>query len=412
MSSRLSSGPAPVLAFDTAEPAFVREPWSTYEQIRDLGGVIYNERVRRWMVTDFEPVRQIFTTTAQFSSEKGQVEQAAVFGGPTMEFYDGPHHDSIRSIWSDDFKPRTLASLRPAITETIRRRLAPVIERLHRGETVEVVADLARGIPTEVIAHLLGIESGMVDQFAQWSDAMGASAEGYTNPGERGAQLIAEGRRATSALNDYLRAQITQRRCPAHEQSDLITTMVRDDYACQHMTEQEIVASNTQLVFAGNETTAKLLAQIIVTLAAHPEQRHAIHADRSLIPAVVEEVHRFETITHSVFRDVIGADARLGEVTIPSGDRITLLLGAANRDPLRWNAPGEFDIFRKKLPHLGFAFGLHSCLGMNLARLEAQIFLEGLIEALPDWIVDAPVDYGTNYAVRGPARVLVRAFQN
>jgi cytochrome P450 len=409
MSSPRSLGPAPALAFDTAEPAFVRDPWSTYEQIRGLGGVIYNQRVRRWMVTDFEVVRQIFTTTTQFSSEKGQVEQAGVFGGPTMEFYDGPHHDSIRAIWSDDFRPRTLAQLRPVIAGTIRRRLEPVIGRLRRGETVDVVSDLTRGIPTEVIAHLLGIESTMVDQFSRWSDAMGASAEGYTNPGPRGAELIAEGQRATAGLNDYIRAQLTQRRCPAHEQSDLIATMVRDEYACHHMTEQEIVASNTQLVFAGNETTAKLLAQTMVTLAAHPDQRRAIHADRSLIPATVEEVHRFETITHSVFRDVIGPDATLGEVTIPSGDRITLLLGAANRDPRRWDSPAEFDIFRKKLPHLGFAFGLHSCLGMNLARLEAQIFLEELIEVLPDWIVDGPVDYGTNYAVRGPTRVLIRA---
>ncbi|CAN5697451.1 cytochrome P450 [soil metagenome] len=400
---------APMLAFDTADPDFVAAPWSTYERIRALGGIIYNERIHRWMVTDFEPTRQIFTTTSQFSSERGQIEQAAVFGGPVMEFDDGPHHDGIRHIWSDDFRPRALAALRPMIAGTIRRRLEPVIDRLRRGETVEVVADLCRGIPTEVIAHLLGIEDAMVDQFSEWSDAMGASAEGYTNPGPRGAQLIAEGRRATAALNDYIRSQLADRRCSAHHESDLITTMVRNEYACSHMTEQEIVASNTQLVFAGNETTAKLLALTIVTLAAHPDQRHAIRDDRSLIPAAVEEVHRFETITHSVFRDVIGPDATLGGVTIPSGERITLLLGAANRDPKRWDSPEKFDIFRKKLSHLGFAFGLHSCLGMNLARLEAQIFVEELMEVLPDWTVDGPVDYGTNYAVRGPATVLVRA---
>jgi cytochrome P450 len=115
--------------------------------------------------------------------------------------------------------------------------------------------------------------------------------------------------------------------------------MVRADYAYDHMTEQEIVASNTQLVFAGNETTAKLLAQLLVTLAAHPEQRRAIQADRALIPAAVEETHRFEAITHSVFRAAIGDDATIGDVTIPADQRITLLLGAANRDPPVGTAP-------------------------------------------------------------------------
>jgi cytochrome P450 len=398
---------APVLTFDTADPEFVWEPWAIYEQIRGLGGVIYNERVNRWMVSDFEPTRRILVTPASFGSERGQTEQAAVFGGPTMEFYDGPHHDRMRAIWSDDFRPKTLAKLRPAITTVIREQLAPALERLRSGETVEVVSQLTRGIPTEVIAHMLGIEPSMVGQFSAWSDAMGASAEGYTNPGQRGRELIAAGKQATAALNDYIRDQITLRRCPSHDGVDLITTMVRDDYACAHMTEQEIVASNTQLVFAGNETTAKLLAQIMVTLAAHPDQRRAVRVDRSLIPAAVEEVHRFETVTHSVFRDAIGDDATVGDVAVPADRRITLLLGAANRDPARWEHADTFDVFRKKLPHLGFAFGLHSCLGMNLARLEAQIFLEELINALPEWNVELPVDYGKNFAVRGPSAVLV-----
>jgi len=397
----------PLLDFDTAEPAFVREPWQRYEQIRDLGGVIFNERVNRWMVSDFEPAKQILTETGHFGSERGQAEQATVFGGPTMEFYDGPHHDRIRAIWSDHFRPRTLAELRPMITDIIRRRLAPVADRLRSGQTVEIVSDLTRAVPTEVIAHMLGIESAMVDQFSRWSDAMGASAEGYTNLSERGTELIAAGKRATAELNDYLRSEITQLRGDGKRHAGLIAAMVGHPYARDHMTEQEIVASNTQLVFAGNETTAKLLAQAVVTLATHPDQRHAIHADRTVIPAAVEEVHRFETITHSVFRDVTDRDVSVAGVAIPEGERITLLLGAANRDPRRWDRPAEFDVFRKKLSHLGFAFGLHSCLGMNLARLEAQIFLDELLDAVPDWDVHGPVDYGTNYAVRGPSAVLV-----
>ena len=403
------AAPAPLLSFDTTDPAFVADPWRRYREIRELGGVVFNEQINRWMVSDFDLNKQILGAPEKFGSERGQVEHAAVFGGPTMEFYDGPHHDRIRSIWSGDFTPRALARLRPVITGIVRARLHPVAARLRDGETVEVVSELTRGIPTEVIAHMLGVEPAMVGQFTAWSDAMGASAEGYSMPGEHGAELIAAGKVATAQLNSYIREQLPHRGRPVGDEWDLIATMVHHEYACEHMTEQEIVAGNTQLVFAGNETTAKLLAQIVTTLAAHPDQRRAIDADRSLIPAAVEEVHRFETVSHSIFRDAIGDDARVGDVVVGDGERLTLLLGAANRDPRRWERADEFDVTRKKLPHLGFAFGLHSCLGMNLTRLEAQIFTEELLDAVADWHVDTPIEYGTNYTVRGPSRVLMCA---
>jgi cytochrome P450 len=226
-------------------------------------------------------------------------------------------------------------------------------------------------------------------------------------PNGHGADLIAAGKHATAQLNSYIREQLPRRGCPADDSWDLIGTMVAHEYACEHMTEQEIVASNTQLVFAGNETTAKLLAQIVATLATHPDQRRALQADRTLALDAVEEVHRLETVSHSIFRDVVGDGVTVGDVAMADGERITLLLGAANRDPRRWEQPDDFDVTRRKLSHLGFAFGLHSCLGMNLARLEAQIFLEELIGTVGDWQLAGPLDYGTNYTVRGPSRVLV-----
>lgn len=397
----------PLLSFDTTDAAFVADPWARYREIRELGGVVFNERINRWMVGEFDLAKEILSAPSRFGSERGQIEHAAVFGGPTMEFYDGPHHDRIRSIWSSDFRPRTLARLRPVITDIVRSRMLPVAARLRDGETVEVVSELTRGIPTEVIAHMLGVEPEMVGQFTAWSDAMGASAEGYSMPGEHGAELIAAGKHATAQLNSYIREQLPRRGCPAEDNWDLIGTMVGHQYACEHMTEQEIVASNTQLVFAGNETTAKLLAQIVATLAVHPDQRRLLHADRTLALDTVEEVHRLETVTHSIFRDVVGQSATVGNAVLGSGERVTLLLGAANRDPRRWERPDELDITRRKLSHLGFAFGLHSCLGMNLARLEAQIFVEELVEEVRDWQLAGPLDYGTNYTVRGPNRVLV-----
>ncbi|MBW0018059.1 MAG: cytochrome P450 [Mycobacterium sp.] len=399
----------PVMAFDTADRTFVAHPWEVYEQIRAAGGVMFNPTVNRWMVTGYQSVRELLTHPEQFGSERGLVEQAALFGGPTMEFYDSPHHDGIRSIWSHDFRPRALESWRPLITEMVRKQVDPAAERLRQGGRVELVSEVTRAIPTLVIARMIGVDDAMVDRFSAWSDAIGASAQGYTSPGEHGQALIANGKAATAELNDYLRTQLSAKRCPSQGGHDgLLAAMLQHEYACSHMTEQEIVANNTQLVFAGNETTAKLMAQCLVTLAQHPDQRHAIAADPNLVAAAVEEVHRHETISHSIFRDAVG-EQNIGGHTIPDGDRVTLLLGAANRDPHRWERPADFDIHRKRLPHIGFAFGMHSCLGMNLARLEAQIFLSEWISAISDWSIEGSVDYGTNYAVRGPMRVVVRS---
>jgi cytochrome P450 len=169
----------PTLNFSTTDPEFVADPWPRYAQIAELGGVVFNEHINHAMVSGFDDVRQILTTPTHFGSEKGQDEHAAVFGGPTMEFYDGPHHDQMRSIWSDGFRPKTLSALRPMITDVVRRRLAPVLTRLRDGESVEAISELTRGIPTEVIARMLGVQPAMVGEFSAWSDAMGAAAEGY-----------------------------------------------------------------------------------------------------------------------------------------------------------------------------------------------------------------------------------------
>jgi cytochrome P450 len=112
-----------------------------------------------------------------------------------------------------------------------------------------------------------------------------------------------------------------------------------------------------------------------------------------------------------VFIDVVVTSATVCGVQIPADARTTLLLGAANHDPARWERPGEFDVTRPTRSHLGFAFGLHSCLGMMLARLEAQVFLEQLLAALPDWQMHTPADYGTDDAIRGPVAVLVSVLE-
>jgi cytochrome P450 len=247
----------------------------------------------------------------------------------------------------------------------------------------------------------------MFGQFSAWSDAMGAIAEGALDTSDRGMETILAGRQATAELNAYIAGQVEDRR--RHPTDDLIGKMVSAEFAKTAMTEKEIIASNTQLVFAGNETTAKLMAHALVTLATHPDQRRLLVHDRSLVPQAVEEIHRWQTITQFIDRDVREADVEIRGVAISRGSVVTPMQGAANRDPDRWDHPSGFDITRPPRQHLGFGFGMHSCIGLNLARLEAQIWLDRLVDKLPDFDLAQDVEYGSNFQLRGPLAVRVAA---
>jgi cytochrome P450 len=181
--------------------------------------------------------------------------------------------------------------------------------------------------------------------------------------------------------------------------------MVGSEYARTSMSDNEIIASNTQLVFAGNETTAKLMAHTLVTLAGHPDQRRLLVADRTFVSQAIEEVLRWQTITQFIDREVRADDVEISGVRLAPGSVVTPLQGAANRDPQRWDRPEVFDLTRPPKAHLGFGFGMHSCIGLNLARLEAQVWLNRFLDELPDYEVAGAIHYGGNFQLRGPEAV-------
>jgi cytochrome P450 len=206
-------------------------------------------------------------------------------------------------------------------------------------------------------------------------------------------------------MNAYLHEVIEERR--RHPTDDLVGRLTGSEVA-KTMNEQDIVASVTQLVFAGNETTANLMAHMVVALAQHPDQRRAAAADRSLVPLAVEETNRWQTPVALKMRHARNG-AQIDGIAVEDGAKMLGLQIAANRDPDRWEAPEKFDITRPSTPHIGFGFGKHSCLGLNLARLEAIVWLERLLDELPEWELAEPPDYGTNFWVRGPKKVLLSA---
>ena len=400
------SGTTPVMNLSFHEEGFNQNPFPVLEEIRSAGPIVYNELLDRWMVTSYPHVSRVLGDSTHYAQGASEAF-VDFFGGTTMETIDEPErHNAMRGIWAADFQRGTLEGQRALVERVVEDRLDPFVERLRSGEVVDAVAELTRSIPTLVIASMLGIETAMFAQFSAWSDAMGAVTEGALDPTQKGMETVMAGRTATAELNAYIAEQVADRR--RHPSDDLIGKMVAAPFAQNQMSEVEIIASNTQLVFAGNETTAKLMAHTLAALAAHPDQRRTLAGDRSLVLGAIEEVHRWQTITQFIDRDV-RAEVELAGIRLAPGAVVTPLQGAANRDPERWDHAGEFDITRPPRQHLGFGFGLHSCIGLNLARLEVQVWLDRLLDLLPDFHVTEEVDYGPNFQLRGPFAVFMAA---
>lgn len=392
---------------DFADPAFVRDPWSILDKIRKAGPAVYNGVVDAWMVANYRDVARVMGNARSFGSERLNDTYEGLFGGNTMQFDDTPRHDLLKKVWAPKLQKDFLPVLIPMIKEIVDIRLLPFVERIKSGETVEARKYLTRGIPTMVIARLMNIPEERFEEFGSWSDAMGGILGGILDKSDEGQAAIDAGHAATAIMNAYCAEIIAERR--KRPGDDLVSDLVQSRVAREEMSEQDIVASVSQLVFAGNETTANMMALTFHALSLHPEQRAMLVRDRSLVPAAIEEVNRWSTPVAVKPRHAQGGAASIGGVPIPDGATVYNLPLAANRDPARWDSPEIFDIMRAPQPHLGFGFGKHVCLGLNLGRLETVVWLNRLLDELPEWHIEGEPDYGRNFFVRGPKSMQVKA---
>jgi cytochrome P450 len=389
---------APNFDFHFVEHEFNRDPYPTLEHIRELGPVVYNlSAPDAYMVPGFADSRAVLADPQRFSQPIEFFLE--LFGGMVFEAYDTPRHNEIRSVWANVFRRDSLSTCRgELVARVVSQQLEPFVERLLSGEVVDAVPALTRPIPTLVVAEMLGVDPSMHSDFSSWSDAMAGLREGTADPTPAGPAKVRAATEATAALNAYMSERV---KAAPETGDDLLTMMVRSEVGAT-MPPEELVANNTQLVFAGNETTSKLMGHVLVVLAAHPDQRRELVQDRSLIPQAIEEIHRYATVAQTGHKRVTGGDAVIADVLVPEGSIVQLLAGAANRDPTRWSVPETFDIHRERKQHIGFGFGMHTCLGLNLTRLEVQIFLDRLLDVLPEWKVAGDVDYGRGFFIRGP----------
>jgi cytochrome P450 len=316
---------------------------------------------------------------------------------------DPPVHETLRTLVNRGFTPRRIASWEPRVRELT----ASLLAKLREGAPFDVVRDLAIPLPVTIIAEMLGVEPERRDDFKRWSDLVIEGATGTRRKVWPEAP-DAEAMRAMEDLVGYLRRTIRQRR--RRPADDLVSIVAGQQEGEVALSTLEVVQFVILLLVAGNETTTNLIANAATALLDHPEQLERVARDPSLVPGLVEETLRFDAPIQMVFRTVT-RDAELLGQRIPAGDTVAALIGSANRDERRFAEPDRFDVGRDARGHLGFGFGAHFCLGASLARLEAQVALEALVQWLPRLSrAGAAPERIDSFLVRGPRRLeLVRA---
>jgi cytochrome P450 len=309
-------------------------------------------------------------------------------------FEDPPLHTMHRGLMSRVFTPRRMALLEDQVREFCARSLDPLVG----SGGFDIVAELGAVMPMRVIGMLLGIPEE--DQVAVRNKT---DADLRTRPGEP--MRVRQERVASGDMfADYIewRSQ--------HPSDDLMTQLLKAEFEDQHgetrtLTRQEVITYTAVIAGAGNETTGRLIGWLAKVLAEHPEQRRAVVEDRSLIANVIDETLRFEPTGHATARYVTENVDYYG-TTVPAGSAILLLLASANRDPRRYRDPDVYDIRRDDIQHLTFGYGLHYCLGANLARLEGRVALDELLNRFPEWDIDDDnIELAPTSTVRGWARM-------
>jgi cytochrome P450 len=285
----------------------------------------------------------------------------------------------MRSLVNKVFTPRAIEAMRPMVTETIDRYLSAA-----DPTCCDVVQDFSAYFPVDIITTMLGVPEDKRQQVREWVDTSLHREPGQIEMSDEGMAAIAE------AMGLYFQLIQERRNEPRDDMfSRLVAAEIqREDGGVESLEDFEIAGFATLLGGAGAETVTKLVGNAVVEFARHPEQWEKLLDDRSKIPAAVEELLRYEPPVHyNVRRSMREVD--LHGVTIPEGKPVFLLQASAHRDPDAFTDPDTFDIDRDRTEaqNLGFGYGVHSCLGAALARMETAIALERLLDRMPRYEV-------------------------
>ena len=370
----------------------LRDPYPAYARLRRDSPALQMDlpMAQAYMVSRYEDVATVLRDNVLFSSHANAAGIGMVMGRTILEM-DGREHNRHRALINPVFVPKALGGGLPTVVGEIAHRL---IDGFAQEGRAELVARFTRTFPLRVIAHIIGLPIEDYEQFQSWALAI-------ISMGSDPAAAFA----AAQTLVEYLRPIVALRR--REPRDDLMSKLAHAEVDGHQLSDEEVYSFLRLLVPAGAETTYRLIGNTLLALLANPAQLDEVRADRSKIDWAIDEALRWEAPVCFAARETTAPTAIAG-VEIPAGAGVMVAISSANRDETQYAEPERYDLHRRADDHVAFGGGKHFCVGSHLARLEARIALEAILDRLRNVRLEASQPLGVyGLAFRSPRMVPV-----
>lgn len=367
------------MRYDPFDDAFQADPYPAYRTLRDDDPVHRHEDPPFWALSRFDDIWRAVRDEATYSSAQGLTfypdEIGALGLAPTIVMLDPPRHTQLRALIAKAFTPKRVNDLEAAVRAFVRDRIDRMQRAAADGADVDLHRDFSSPLPTFVLAELLGVPEADRVRLDPWVTALTTFQDaGFALSGLSASDAVGE-------MFEYFSALITARR--TNPGDDLVSALCHATVDGQRLTDWDVLGFCFVIVAGGNDTTGNLISHGVQLLTANPAQRRLLLADTSLIPNAVLEFLRLEGSVQGLARTTT-RPVLLHDVEIPAGEKVLMLYGAANRDPREFGPTADqLDVTRPIPRQLGFATGVHFCIGSHLARLQARVAFEELLAELP-----------------------------
>ncbi len=390
------SSSAPALDWHPEAPATLADPYPVLSRMREEDPCHWSPRLRSWVLTRYGDIKAMCLDRDGVSSDRLRPFFASLPGSEAsriahitrflslwMVFKDPPEHTRLRRLAGKVFSPRAMQAMRPQVEQIAARLLDDIGDR----DRFDLVADYAGPLPCLVIMAMLGVPVEEMARVKRLSDEIAL----FIGSSRTSAEKYDTAEAATCEMAAFFQGLVADRRRAPRD--DAVSELVHLRDGDDAFTEDELVATCILMLFAGHETTTNHIANGMLALMRFPDQMQRLRADPGMAAAAVEELLRYDGPSGAQVR-IVSRPLQLHGKTLEPGQRVFMMLNAANRDPQAYPDPDRLDLGRDGLPHLAFGFGGHICLGFPLARTEGAVAIPALLQRYarleptvePEWI--------------------------